>query len=172
MHLVLEHVHLHQVHWSHTQEPSSSHAAASTFKECARKRSLHTLRITCLDRSRWRYRGTSIGIRSFLEKGMANQEWLVASLLLCVLGSTNSASLQTPLILCFKSAVNSCMVLACPVWTARTYNSHPRSPWKALRNRALQQALERGCKLVSAWTTLRKVSILELSILLTADRNQ
>jgi hypothetical protein len=44
-------------------------------------------------------------------------------LLLCVLGSTNSASLQTPLILCFKSAVNSCMVMACPVWTARTYNS-------------------------------------------------
>jgi len=30
-------------------------------------------------------------------------------------GSTNSASLQTPLILCLKSAVNSCMVIACPV---------------------------------------------------------
>jgi len=30
-------------------------------------------------------------------------------------GSTNSASLQTPLILCFKSAVNSCIVIACPV---------------------------------------------------------
>ena len=27
-------------HWSHTQEPSSSYAAASTFKLCARKRSL------------------------------------------------------------------------------------------------------------------------------------
>jgi hypothetical protein len=33
------------------------------------------LRITCLDRSRWRYRGTIVGIRSFLEKGVANQEW-------------------------------------------------------------------------------------------------
>jgi len=62
-------------HWSHTQEPSSSHAAASTFKVCARKRNLLTLRITCLDRSRWRYRGTIVGIRSFLEKGVANQEW-------------------------------------------------------------------------------------------------
>ena len=30
-----------------------------------------------------------------------------------------------------KTAVNFCMVIACPVWTARTYNSHPRSPWKA-----------------------------------------
>ena len=40
---------------------------------------------------------------------------------------------------------------------------------------AVQQALERGCKLRSAWTTLRKVSLLVLSILLkslTADRNQ
>jgi hypothetical protein len=46
------------LHWSHTQEPSSSHAAASTFKVCARKRNLLILRITCLDRSRWRYRGT------------------------------------------------------------------------------------------------------------------
>jgi len=35
-----------------TREPSSSHAAASTFKVCARKQSLLTLRITCLDRSR------------------------------------------------------------------------------------------------------------------------
>ena len=95
-------------HWSHTQEPSSSHAAASTFKVSARKRNLLILRVTCLDRSRWRYRGTLIGIRSYLEKGMANQKWYVASLLLCVLGSTNSASLQTPLILCFKSAVHCC----------------------------------------------------------------
>jgi len=62
-------------HWSHTQEPSSCHAAASTFKVCARKRNLLILRITCLDRLRWRYLGTLIGIRSFLEKGMANQEW-------------------------------------------------------------------------------------------------
>jgi len=29
-------------HWSHTQEPSSSHAAASVFEECARKWSLLT----------------------------------------------------------------------------------------------------------------------------------
>ena len=36
-------------------------------------------------------------------------------LLLCVLGSTKSVSLQTPLILCFKSAVNSCMGIACPL---------------------------------------------------------
>jgi len=76
-----------------------------------------------------------------------------------LLGSTNSASLQTPLILCFKSAVNSCMGIARPVWTARTYNSRPRSPWKALSNWAVQQALERGCKLRSAWTTLHKVSL-------------
>ena len=60
-------------HWSHTQEPSSCHAAASTFKVCARKRNLLILRITCLDRSRWRYHGTLIGIHSFLEKGMANK---------------------------------------------------------------------------------------------------
>jgi hypothetical protein len=71
--------------------------------------------------------------------------------------STNSASLQTPLILCFKSAVNSCMGIARPVWTAHTYNSsRPCSPWKALSNWAVQQALERGCKLRSDWTTLRK----------------
>ena len=71
-----EHVHLASPgHWSHTQEPSSSHAAASTFKVCARKWNLLALHITCLDRSRWRYRGTLIGIRSFLEKGVANQEW-------------------------------------------------------------------------------------------------
>ena len=80
---------------------------------------------------------------------------IVASLLLCVLGSTNSASLQTPLILCYKSAVNSCMGIVLPVWTASTYNSHPHSPWKSLSNWAVQQALERGCKLRSAWTTLR-----------------
>ena len=61
-------------------------------------------------------------------------------LLLCVLGSTNSASLQTPLILCFKSAVNSCMGIACPVWTARTYNSHPRSPYIPHRNSINGQA--------------------------------
>jgi len=155
-------------HWSHMREPSSNHAAASTFKVCARKLNLLTLRITCLDRSRWRYRGTIVGIRSFLEKGVANQEWEVASLLLCVLGSTNSASLQTPLILCFKSAVNSCVGITRPVWTARTYNSRPRSPLKALSNWAVQQALERGCYLRSAWTTLRKVSLLVLSILWTA----
>jgi len=53
-------------HWPNTQEPSSSHAAASTFKVCARKRNLLILRTTCLDRSRWRYHGTLIGIRSFL----------------------------------------------------------------------------------------------------------
>ena len=70
-----EHVPSSPGHWSHTWEPSSSHAAASTFKVCASKRNLLTLRITCLDRSRWRYRGTLIGIRSFLEKGMANQKW-------------------------------------------------------------------------------------------------
>jgi hypothetical protein len=67
------------------------------------------------------------------------------------------------------------MVIACPVWTAHTYNSHPRSPWKALSNWAVQQALERGCKSRTAWTTLRKVSLLVLSLLLkslTADRNQ
>ena len=40
----------------------------------AAKRNLLILRITCLDRSRWRYCGTLFGIRSFLEKGMANQE--------------------------------------------------------------------------------------------------
>ena len=45
------------------------------------------------------------------------------------------------------------------VWTARTYYSRPRSPWKALSNWAVQQALERGCKLRSAWTTLRKMSL-------------
>ena len=45
-------------HWLHTRKPSSSHAAASTFIERARKRSLLTLRITCLDKSRWRYHGT------------------------------------------------------------------------------------------------------------------
>ena len=43
-----------------------------------------------------------------------NDRW-PASLLLCVLGSTNSASLQTPLILCFKSAVNSCIRIVRPV---------------------------------------------------------
>ena len=139
------------------------------FQRCARKRNLRILRITCLDRSRWRYRVILIDIRSFLEKGVANQERYVASLLLCMLGSTNSASLQAPLILCFKSAVNSCLGIACPVWTARTHNSHPRSPWKALSNLAVQQALERGCKLRSAWTTLRKVSLLVLSILLKLD---
>ena len=32
-------------HWSHTQEPSSSHAAASTFKVCARK-------LTCTNQGR------------------------------------------------------------------------------------------------------------------------
>ena len=37
------------------------------FKVCARKRNLLILRITCLDRSRWRYRGTLIGIRSILD---------------------------------------------------------------------------------------------------------
>jgi hypothetical protein len=48
-------------HWSHTREPSSSHAAASTFKMCVRKRRLLTLCITCWDRSRsiWRYRYSS-----------------------------------------------------------------------------------------------------------------
>jgi len=35
----------------------------------------HIVWITCLDRSRWRYRGTIVGICSFLEKGVANQEW-------------------------------------------------------------------------------------------------
>jgi len=30
-------------HWSHTQEPSSSHAAASTFRVCARKQNLSWL---------------------------------------------------------------------------------------------------------------------------------
>ena len=84
----------------------------------------------------------------------------MAILLLCVMRSTNSASLQTPLILCFKSAVNSCMGIALPVCTACTYKSRPRSPWKALSYRAVQQALERGCKLRSAWTTLRKVTLL------------
>jgi len=79
----------------------------------------------------------------------------VASLLLCVLGSTNSASLQTPLILCFKSAVNSCMVIACPVWTARTYiQLTPTQSLKSAQQLAVQQALERGCKLRSAWTWL------------------
>ena len=51
-----------------------------------------------------------------------------------------------------------------PSLNSCTYNSHPRSPWKALSNWAVQQALERGCKLRSAWTTLRKVSLLVLSI--------
>ena len=65
--------------------------------------------------------------------------------------------------------------IARPVWTARTYNSHPRSPWKTLSNWAVQQALERGCKLRSTWTALRKVSLLVLSIImksLTADQNR
>ena len=45
-----------------------SPAAASTFKVCARKQNLLILRIACLDRSRWRYRSTLIGIRSFLSR--------------------------------------------------------------------------------------------------------
>jgi hypothetical protein len=38
--------HAPRMHWSHTREPSSSHAAASTFSMCARMRSLMTLRTT------------------------------------------------------------------------------------------------------------------------------
>ena len=61
MHLVLNMFqdigHIHE-----SSEPSSSHAAASTFKVCARKLNLLTLRITCLDRLRWRYRGTIVGM--------------------------------------------------------------------------------------------------------------
>jgi hypothetical protein len=104
---------------------------------------------------------TIVGIRSLLEKGIANHEKLF-SLLLCVWVFTNSA----PLILCFRSTVNSCMGITRPVWTARTYDSHPHSPWKALGNLADQQALERGCKLRSAWTTFRKMTlVLVLNIL-------
>jgi len=96
-------------HWSHMRELPSSHAAASTFKVWARKRSLLKLHITCLDILRWIYRGKVVGKCSLLETGMANQGWWVAGLLLCMsmLGSTKSAPLQTPLILCFKSAANS-----------------------------------------------------------------
>ena len=161
-------------HWSHTQEPSSSHAAASTFKACARKQNLlmaHNMLGQIKIEIPWYInRHTLIYRKRDGKPRMIGGQFVVVRV-----GSTNSASLQTPLILCLKSAVNSCMVIACPVWTARTYNSHPCSPWKALSNWAVQQALERGCKLKSAWTTLRKMSLLVLSILLkslTADRNQ
>ena len=67
-----EHVHLHQDighicknHLQATLLPQISKYAHAS------KRNLLILRITCLDRSRWRYRGTLFGIRSFLEKGMA-----------------------------------------------------------------------------------------------------
>jgi len=55
-------------HWSHTREPATFKPRCSTSRVCARKRSLLTLRITCLDRSRWRYCGTVVGICSILEK--------------------------------------------------------------------------------------------------------
>ena len=46
---------------------------------CARKRSLLTLHITCLDRSRWKYYGTVVNILSFLEMGWQtkNDKWPV-----------------------------------------------------------------------------------------------
>ena len=46
--------------FTQTQEPSSSHAAASTFKVCARKRNLLILRITCLEIPWYIYRHTLI----------------------------------------------------------------------------------------------------------------
>jgi len=99
-------------------------------------------------------------------------KWYAADLLLCELGSTNSASLQTPLILCFSQICSKLLHgNSMPSLNSSYINSHPRSLWKALSNWAVQQALERGCKLSSAWTTLRKVSLL-VSILLkslTAD---
>jgi hypothetical protein len=55
------HVRLHQG-TGHMRELPSSHAAASTYKIWARKRSLLTQRIACLDKSRQRYRGTVVGI--------------------------------------------------------------------------------------------------------------
>ena len=108
---------------------------------CARKRSLLTLHITCLDRSRWKYYGTVVNILSFLEMGWQtkNDKWPVCCCACCPKGSTNSASLQTPLTLSFKSAVNSCMGIARPVWTACTYESHPRSPSRLLSDWAVQQ---------------------------------
>ena len=49
-------------------------------------------------------------------------------------------------LLCFKSAVNSCMVIACPVWTARTYNHTHADPEKRsaieLSSRHLNEAIE------------------------------
>ena len=153
-------------HWSHTQEPSSSHAAASTFKACARKQNLlmaHNMLGQIKIEIPWYInRHTLISRKRDGKPRMIGGQFVVGCCA-CWGPPTRSASLQTPLILCFKSAVNSCMVIACPVWTARTCNSHPRSFWKALSNLAVQQALERGCSLRSAWTTLRKVSLLVLA---------
>ena len=41
--------------------------------------------------------------------------------------------------------------IARPVWTAHTYDSHPRSPSALFNYCAVQQALEKGCKLRPAW---------------------
>jgi hypothetical protein len=90
---------------------------------------------------------------------------------------TRSASLQTPLILCFKSAVISCMVIACPVWTARTIQLTPASlllcvlgsytstlfhhqypyfalplPWCWLTSKQAHQPNMYGCRLPPLWT--------------------
>jgi len=60
-------------HWSHTQELLQA-TLLPQLSKYARTSGLLKLRKNCLDRSKWKYRGTLIGIRSLLEKGVANQE--------------------------------------------------------------------------------------------------
>ena len=118
----------------------SSHAAASTFKVCARKQNLLTLRIAChkqFGQIKMKILWYSSRHTLIYRKKDGKPRMISGQFVAVRVGSTNSSSLHTPLILCFKSAVSSCMGIARPVWTARTYDSHPRCPWKALSNWAV-----------------------------------
>ena len=109
---------------------------------------LLTLRITCLDRSRWRYRGTVVGITRvcfLLRDGkvrMISDRFVVVRIRihqLSIFSNTSHPMLEIRSKLLHNStpSLNSSYVA----------DSHPHSLWIALSNWAVQQAFEQGFKL-------------------------
>ena len=100
----------------------SSHAAASTFKVCARKQNLLTLRIAChkqFGQIKMKILWYSSRHTLIYRKKDGKPRMISGQFVAVRVGSTNSSSLHTPLILCFKSAIRD-DVHTHPRWHSNT----------------------------------------------------
>ena len=128
-------------HWSHTRETSSSLNFQSMRTQAESTYIAHNMFGQVKMKLPWyNSRHTLIPWKRGGKPRMTSGQFVVVRVGVHQLSVSPNTSL-----LCFKSAVNSCMVIACPVWTVRTYNHTHADPEKRsaieLSSRHLNEAV-------------------------------